>query len=85
MNRNVLKRLEKAEQEVIPKDLNVVVFIEESDTNGIFNLQENIYRKNRVDVRKEKIKASNAQEIAANYVPPDGCKEPLIISYDYGV
>lgn len=80
---DILKRLEKAEKRCIPKDLDCMVFIEDTEEKGVYTLKENIYTKKGCRSRIETIKANNAQEIADNYKPPEGCKEPLVFMVDY--
>ena len=85
----LLKRLEDAEKKIIPKKINVIVFIEETKEAGIYKVQQNLYygadsiKKDSID--QWNVKASNAQEIADNYKAPNGCNEPLIFMYDFGV
>lgn len=81
---NILKRLEKAEKRCIPKDVECIVFIEETEKRGVYVLKENIYTRSGCHSRHEVINASSAQEVADNYKQPEGCKEPLVFVVDYG-
>ena len=80
----LLKRLEKAEKKIIPGSIDVFVFIEESEEPGTYNVHQIIYRGDNQERTETCVKASNAQEVADNYRPPEECKEPLIFKYDFG-
>lgn len=84
----LLRRLEEAEKRIVPSEIDVMVFIEETAEKGVYHVQENVYHgtKNhtRDYIKQWDVKASSAREVAENYEPPEGCKEPLIFMYDYG-
>lgn len=85
LNVHLLKRLEEIEKRMVPKNIDVMVFIEESVVEGSYQVQQNVYRGNgTVCIDKWNIKASSAQEVADQYQPPEGCKEPMIFMYDFG-
>lgn len=85
---NLLKRLEEAEKRIIPSNIDVVVFIEETEESGTYRVRQNVYhgRKshNRDYIEIWNVKASSAQEVADSYQPPEGCENPLIFMYDFG-
>lgn len=84
----LLKRLEEAEKKIIPSDIDVMVFIEETEEAGTYRVQQNVYHgresHKRDYIESWNVKASSAQEVADSYQPPEGCKEPLIFMYDFG-
>ncbi|HJA20288.1 MAG TPA: hypothetical protein H9959_10430 [Candidatus Mediterraneibacter ornithocaccae] len=84
--RELLKRLERVERRCIPKDVECMVFIEESNEKGVYIVTEIIYTVGQPGQRKktEKIKAASAQVISDNYKPPEGCKSVIVFMYDYG-
>lgn len=79
---SILTRLAKAEKKCIPQDLDCMVFIEETDKQGVYMLKENVYTKRGCRSREEEITAISAEEIAENYKIPEGCKEPIIFMID---
>lgn len=84
--RELLKRLEKVEKKCIPKDVECMVFIEETSAKGVYSVTEIIYTLGQPGQKKktEIIKANSAQEISDNYKPPEKCKNTIIFMYDYG-
>lgn len=84
--RELLKRLEKVERKCIPKDVECMVFIEETSDKGVYSVTEIVYTIGRPGQRKktETIKANSAQEISDNYKPPERCKNVIVFMYDYG-
>ena len=80
----LLRRLEEAEKRVIPKGIDVIVFIEETEEKGVYMVQQNIYGSDSCNHDSWKIKASSTKEVAENYQQPAGCKEPLIFMHDFG-
>ena len=83
----LLRRLEEAEKRGIPKGIDVIVFIGETEEKGLYMVQQHIYGSdscNHDSINSWKIKASSTKEVAENYQSPEGCKEPLIFMYDFG-
>lgn len=84
---NLLKRLEKAEKRIIPNGIDVMVFIKETAEKGVFQVQQNVYYRNkyraRDSVKKWNVEASSIQEVADKYQPPEGCNEPILFLIDY--
>ena len=84
----LLKRLDEAEKKIKPSDIDVIVFIEETEEAGTYSVQQNIYH-GREGHRKDSVetwtvKATSAKEVADSYTPPEGCKEHLIFMRDFG-
>lgn len=88
MKQSILKRLADIEKRVIPKDVDALVFVEKGNESGTYTIQENVYHggKNQLKdtVKKWTVSAHSAKEAAKLYVPPEGCKEPIIFIYDFG-
>lgn len=83
--RELLKRLEKAEKRCIPQESDCLLFIEETNKEGVYLAIEVVYTPGRPDQRKEtEVQANSAQEIIDRYTPPEECKNVIAFMYDYG-
>lgn len=84
MKSSILKRLEAAEKKMIPKDVDVIVYIEETDRKGIFKLQESVYAGKSYRQTIKEVEGQSVHDVADEYEPPTGCREPIIFLMDLG-
>lgn len=86
MNTKLLKRLENIEKIMIPKDADVIVFIEEAEEPGKYTIDERVYYGEKGHLKdtfnKWTIEAGNIEEAFETYTPPKGCKELIVFLHN---
>lgn len=84
--RKVLCEVKDMERKLIPQGASVIVFVQESDTHGIYTITERIYNmcNQKDELNVFEIQAGSLKEASDKYIPPEGCKEPLVFLFDYG-